>query len=260
MINSDIINKLNTSSCPNADPNNNYNILHTLIENATNKHIPDKVVKFNKHKYKNLTKGIIKSISFRDKLHYEIKQTTPNTVQHTTLNINLSTYNKILLKKPIRAAKLAYYEACFEKYKHDMRKTWLTINDILNKSRKKKSFPEAFKEDGQIISDKIEIANKFNLYFTNIGLNLAQKIKTPTNQNFCDYLKTKYNNVFKFEEVTTGEIENIIDNLKPKFSYGRDNMSTKLMKSIKAALINPLTIIINQSLKTGIFPDKLKIA
>ncbi len=40
--------------------------------------------------------GIIKSISFRDKLHYEPKQTTTNTVQYTTLNINLSTYNKIL--------------------------------------------------------------------------------------------------------------------------------------------------------------------
>ncbi len=68
-----------------------------------------------------------------------------------------------ILKKNIRAAKLAYYEACFEKYKHDMRKRWSTINDILNKSRKKKFFPEAFKEDGQTISDKIEIANKFNI-------------------------------------------------------------------------------------------------
>ncbi len=56
-----------------------------------------------------------------------------------------------------------------------MRKAWSTINDILNKSRKKKSFTEAFKEDGQTISDKIEIANKFNLYFTNIVLNIAKK-------------------------------------------------------------------------------------
>ncbi len=97
-----------------------------------------------------------------------------HTVQHTTLKINLSTYNKIFLKKRKKAAKRAHYEAYFEKYKHDMRKTWSNINDTLNKSRKNKSFPEAFKEDGQIISDKIEIANKFNLYFTNI----AKKIKT----------------------------------------------------------------------------------
>ncbi len=197
LINSNIINKLNTS--PNADPNNNYNILRTLIENATNKHIPDKLVKFNKHKHTKfnwITIGIIKSISFRDKLHYEFKQTTPNTVQHTTLKINLSTYNKIL-KKNIRAAKLAYYEACFEKYKHDICKTWSTINNILNKSRKKKSFPETFKEDGQTISGKIEIANNFNQYFTNIGLNLAQKIKTPTNLQLQRLFEDKISQCFQ---------------------------------------------------------------
>ncbi len=106
MTNINIINKLNT--LPNADPTNNYNILHTIIENATNKHIPDKLVKFNKHKHKKsngISKGIIKSISFRDKLHYELKQTTPNTVQHTTLKINLSTCNKIL-KKPSELSNL----------------------------------------------------------------------------------------------------------------------------------------------------------
>ncbi len=51
------------------------NILQTIIENATNKHIPDKLVKFNKHKHKKsnwISKGIIKSISLRDKLHYEL--------------------------------------------------------------------------------------------------------------------------------------------------------------------------------------------
>ncbi len=213
MINSNIINKLDTS--PIADPNTNYYILNTIIITATNKHIPEKIVKFNKHKHKKsnwITKGIIKSISFRDKPHYELKQTTPNTVQHTTLKINLSKYNKIL-KKISELPNMHIMRHVLKKYEHDMHKTWSTINDILNKSRKKKSFPETFKEDGQSISDKIEIANKFNLYFTNIGLNLA-------NKNFSDYLKTKYNNVVKFKEVTTGEVEKVIDNLKPKSSYG----------------------------------------
>ncbi len=53
LISGNIINKLNTS--PNADPNNNYNILHTLIENATNKHIPDKVINSINTNINNLT-------------------------------------------------------------------------------------------------------------------------------------------------------------------------------------------------------------
>ncbi len=34
----------------------------------------------------------------------------------------------------------------------------------------------------------------------------------------------------------------------------------KLIKTVKDPLIKPITIIINQMLITGIFPDKLKIA
>ncbi len=37
-------------------------------------------------------------------------------------------------------------------------------------------------------------------------------------------------------------------------------MTVKLLKSIKTVLIKPLTVIINQMLKTGTFPDKFKIA
>ncbi len=70
-----------------------------------------------------------------------------------------------------------------------MHTTWSTIKDILNKSKKTKTFPDVFKEDSRPISDKLEIANKFNLYFTKIGSNLAEKIVIPQNKIFRDYMK-----------------------------------------------------------------------
>ena len=48
--------------------------------------------------------------------------------------------------------------------------------------------------------------------------------------------------------------------LRTKNSTGIDGISVKLLKSLSSALINQLTLIINQSLVTGIFPNKLKIA
>ncbi len=48
--------------------------------------------------------------------------------------------------------------------------------------------------------------------------------------------------------------------LAPKSSYGFDGISTKLAKAIQTAILGPVTLIINQMLNTGIFPDKLKIA
>ena len=55
-------------------------------------------------------------------------------------------------------------------------------------------------------------------------------------------------------------INKIIYNLPPKSSSGCDGISTKLLKVIAPVIIKPLTLLINQVLNTGTFPDKLKIA
>ena len=49
-----------------------------------------------------------------------------------------------------------------------------------------------------------------------------------------------------------------MDNLSTKKSCGIGELSTHLIKSIKSKILGPLTITINQSLVTGIFPYKLK--
>ncbi len=48
--------------------------------------------------------------------------------------------------------------------------------------------------------------------------------------------------------------------MKPKSSCGFDGISIKILKAIKEVLIEPILIIVNQTLHTGIFLDKLKIA
>ena len=44
------------------------------------------------------------------------------------------------------------------------------------------------------------------------------------------------------------------------YSCSIDNISVKLLKTIKAEIYKPITLTINQMLATGIFPDKLKLA
>ena len=48
--------------------------------------------------------------------------------------------------------------------------------------------------------------------------------------------------------------------MNSKKSSGHDGLSLNLLKDIKLELAQPITLIINQSLNTCIFPDKLKIA
>ena len=52
----------------------------------------------------------------------------------------------------------------------------------------------------------------------------------------------------------------LISKLKSKDTKGHDLISNNLLKAIKHEIVKPLTFIINQSLKTGTFPDRLKVA
>jgi len=246
----------------NIDPNLNYNILHEIIQQAKIKHMPLKLIKFNKYKHKMspwITQGIIKSILYRDKLYKKHKMTDPYSLDFTIQKINLKTYNTIL-NKAIRLAKKCYYEAIFLKFKDDIRGTWKIIGGILNKTKRKKNFPHFFKDGENKIYDKNVITNKFNTFFANIGNNLSSQITMPINKTFQNYLTCKYTHNFQFQEINDEVIISIIDKLAPKTSCGFDGVSSKMVKTIKVALIQPITLIINQMLHTGIFPDKLKIA
>ena len=68
-----------------------------------------------------------------------MKQTPVNTQQYITLKINLKTYNGIL-RRSIRVAKTMYYHTTFEKCKHDIKETWSTIKQIIQKKKLVVSF------------------------------------------------------------------------------------------------------------------------
>ncbi len=56
-------------------------------------------------------------------------------------------------------------------------------------------------EDNNIITDKVQITNKFKTFFTTIFPNLASKIKAPTNKYFQHYVLTKtHNNTFQISK------------------------------------------------------------
>ena len=55
---------------------------------------------------------------------------------------------------------------------------------MTNKTTNKTQLPEFFKLDGKIITDKTDIANQFNTFFTHIGPSLASKITTDGNKTY----------------------------------------------------------------------------
>lgn len=244
------------------DPNASYEKFNNIISTLMAKHFPIKIMKFNKYKHKKtkwITSGILKSISQKDKMYHRLASICQDDPQFFVLKSNFQMYNKIL-KQSIRKAKKIYYENCFNKYKSDIKKTWTSINDIINRCKTKTDFPEYFLFDGHPHSDKTFIANKFNSYYTNIGLELASNINLPENKSFKDYLKNPTIQKFDFLKTTENEIIKVIDKFKSKSSTGYDRVSNNLIKFVKKEICTPIMLIFNQTISTGMFPNALKIA
>ena len=122
---------------PYADPNINYNKLHSCIIESKEKHLSYKVVKFHKYKHKGnkwITNEIIKSLKFRDKLYKKMKSLDPNSSSYFQQSkIYPSTIN--CWKKSIREAKTMYYNNEFNTNRSNMRKMWNTISEIIHKQK-----------------------------------------------------------------------------------------------------------------------------
>ena len=110
--------------------------------------------------------------------------------------------------------------------------------------------------DQEKISDPKLIANHFNTFFVNIG---SRDNNTDDNR-FKEYLGHEQHHNFKIDTITNNETIRIITKINSKYSCGHDSISTALLKQVKTEISQSITLIVNQCLTTGIFPNKLKIA
>ena len=176
---------------------------------------------------------------------------------HATRPWNGQPHSKIL-KRSIRVAKQLFLESTFNRYKFDIRNTWKTINEILSGNHKTTCFPNSLNINGNEITNQLHIATEFNVFFTNIGLNLSNHIAYSGEKDCEYYLKDNINCKFALNKVDEQYVSKIIDNLPNKASCGFDNISTLCLKQISPTIITPLTLLINQVFNTGIFPERLK--
>ena len=96
----------------------------------------------------------------------ELKSLSLGTVLHNKIDLELRSYNN-LLKKIIRQAKIQYYTDQFSKNKSNIRHTWSTIKEILNKCKDEKRF-------SRILYDKLPRILKTNWNLKSIQLILRR--------------------------------------------------------------------------------------
>ena len=107
------------------------------------------------------------------------------------------------------------------------------------------------------IFDQKTIANSFNEYFVNVGPKLAFEIP-QSKRSFEMYLKESDSS---FEEVTLSDEEKktVFFSLKGGKSPGFDEINYDIVKQNFNSLLVLLKYIFDLSLKSGTFPEKIKI-
>ena len=249
----------------NTNPNHNYEILLKHLLNAKLKHIPKKVKNFNKRRHskeKWMTKELLQEIVTKNKMYVTWKTTSVNHINYEQVKQRFKSYEKIV-KKDIKEAKQRYFDQIFTAYKNDMKKTWKTINETLNRNKKNSNVASILYHNGNVLSNAKDTANAFNVYFANIGKNLASEIEQniTDNADYTQYVSTPLTVIkLQFKCITDNDTQRAIDKLENKSSSGHDGISNKLLKLLKIELSKSLTLIINQMITTGIFPDSFKIS
>ena len=159
----------------------------------------------------------------------------------------------------IRQSKRKYYLSYFNKFKHNFKKIWSGIRNILDLEKYKSNSNICLTTESQFITSQAQVANTFNLFLINVAQNLVSKLGN-TNKSFKDYLQEPQYEKFFMKPVTYYEVSDLIKNLDESKSPDPYNIPVKLIKLIPYNMSGALTDIFNESFKTGIFPDLLKLA
>ena len=238
------------------NPERAFNVFESNIDECYEKSFPyieKKFTKQNSPREPWMTTAILESRKTRNKLAAK-KSKNP-----TEENINrFKSFNKEY-RSLIRKAKSLHYEGKFQEYSKCIKRTWSTINELLNVKKSSHNIPDVFIDNGRVYSGMQEITEGFNDFFSSIGSNLASEIP-PSETNFESYLGNPLNENFIFANITEEIVLDTLKLLKSKNSSGHDKISTKLMKEIMPSIIIPVVYLFNLSIRTGYVPESYKCA
>lgn len=161
-------------------------------------------------------------------------------------------YRKIrnFYKNKLDQAKNNYVNNKIETSK-DQKSMWRTIKEMVLNNNKTGNIKEIMFADG-VVNDAGEIAEKFNQYFVNSIVDINSGISHMDYNDMIEYRQS----VFKFERVSSESLKLCIKNMNKKKDINFVN--TKLILENYDLLGENLLEIINESLETGIYPDKWK--
>ena len=113
--------------------------------------------------------------------------------------------------------------------------------------------------------DLKEVADEFNQFFTSVGARASEASRSLSNvHNLAPLLAVVPDNEisevdkFCFHPVSSREIQKIVMSLPSNKAPGHDKVSTSVLKDALPCILPILTVIVNRSSLTSVFPSAWK--
>lgn len=133
---------------------------------------------------------------------------------------------------------------------------WQVLKEVSGKTQSNNNISEIC-DDGRIITQPKEIAEKFNEFYINIGPNLANNLQPVAYDE--NEMGIWNNTELTVPDLSVDVINKIIQSLKNKHS-GPNNKSNNFLKQMIQETGPCISKLATSSFRDGVFPQKCKIA
>lgn len=203
-----------------------------------------------------ITKGIVKCIRKRDKLHKATVKAPDNIILINKYRKYRNTCNYI-----IKELKKQYYQEKLNICKGNTKETWQIIKEVCSMKKSNEHCEELL----NIATTPEHSLNELNEYFTGIGNTLANDLLSRMNKTEQELAREASMNTsplcsFLLMPTDIYEVRGIILGLRTRSASGWDRITTTILKQNINSLVPPITHLCNLSLETGKFPDIFKRA
>ena len=225
-----------------------------ILQNALDKFCPMIKVKCSRDKDKQkpwLTDEIRSLIKEKNRLHNKyLKRPLTFGQQYKNVRNRLNNLKKYTKKN--------YFCNLLINSQSNCKKTWEVINLILNRQNSKQGCTKII-QNNTTLTDKNEIAEAFNNYFTNVAVKISSDLPR-TDVDYRDFLcDFNFSDTFFLPPLTPNAIKEITLGLKLT-GGGHLEIPAKMFKIVLDLIAVPLCDIFNKCIEISYFPDLFKIA
>ena len=163
------------------------------------------------------------------------------------------------VKNLINASKSKHFKDKFRNCNGNISNKWKIVHEMIPNNTNNTLFPE--------YNDKKEKTEEFSNYFPVVGREAFEKSQQELNgnnvldllRNRSDNLNGDFNDFFRPQPVDVDSVILIVKDLNDTKAYGSDMIALRFIRDALPVIAFYLTVIVNTSIVTGIYPNDWKL-